>query len=702
MTEPKPFMKEWPSLPVTTGGAPRVMTLPPGITPLNPLEFVQRFPQIQSDLLRHLVSQLRIGEDETIQSEAQARRAGEALADRLAGLAQEGKVQFGVSTSGEPGVFTAPSTLLTNEEYQLTQALVHYFDSTGSFNEQTGEVVESNEIRLAKIAHEIKKLYQEAAALNEVAERLQTLEPHDYLALALMAEGLGATSAKLVEVLGNALQQAPTMSVQDFIASLLAAWRKKPEAEQPHIDVVEREVRRVYELREAPASLEPVYPPASLDDWMTKEAPRMLEECASELHTSKRVIREILDAWVGAGALSFVRTPQGILGAFPDDWPPTASRTERGLQAIFARRFKILSVTQGADGAPVVTPLTAPAASERRVVSTVPLPPERHRYQPGDATYMRALEAQYATLANLQEEANLLSRWLHTPGNGEQLPHDDSWGRLENWMIDLRAMRAADTYCWFDEPTRAVEHAAAVFPDSVRLTPDLFDGTAGFWYFLSPRDVQTVSDADLPIVALLWAWTGKALRITALLPSERGLQVSTVGMWPEGMTLAMALQEAQTAYRRVYRNADPKDLIGEQQTLAALEYMLRFFLMGWLWIRERIPVLTRQGLRPDVANKGKRKRLEEAARRLQRPLGDIQVIQLRRKAVTRLDDPNIPEEERTRAWEYSCRWIVQGHVRNQYYPSEGRHKPKWIDSYPKGPEDKPLRTPTKRIYAVNR
>lgn len=40
---------------------------------------------------------------------------------------------------------------------------------------------------------------------------------------------------------------------------------------------------------------------------------------------------------------------------------------------------------------------------------------------------------------------------------------------------------------------------------------------------------------------------------------------------------------------------------------------------------------------------------------------------------------------------YSVRWIVSGHFRQQWYPSIGAHRPKYIDSYVKGPADAPLK-----------
>lgn len=40
--------------------------------------------------------------------------------------------------------------------------------------------------------------------------------------------------------------------------------------------------------------------------------------------------------------------------------------------------------------------------------------------------------------------------------------------------------------------------------------------------------------------------------------------------------------------------------------------------------------------------------------------------------------------------DYSHRWIVNGHWRNQWLPSRKTHRAQWIAPYVKGPEDKPL------------
>jgi len=52
--------------------------------------------------------------------------------------------------------------------------------------------------------------------------------------------------------------------------------------------------------------------------------------------------------------------------------------------------------------------------------------------------------------------------------------------------------------------------------------------------------------------------------------------------------------------------------------------------------------------------------------------------------------------------DYSCRWIVRGHWRQQFYPKAARRIPLWINPFVKGPTDKPLRIPPTTVYEVSR
>ena len=70
-----------------------------------------------------------------------------------------------------------------------------------------------------------------------------------------------------------------------------------------------------------------------------------------------------------------------------------------------------------------------------------------------------------------------------------------------------------------------------------------------------------------------------------------------------------------------------------------------------------------------------------------RPEAEIRVIRLRKAehARTRRAPDEEPDEP---LW--SHRWIVEGHWRNQWYPSMQAHRPKWIPRHVKGPDHLPL------------
>jgi hypothetical protein len=65
--------------------------------------------------------------------------------------------------------------------------------------------------------------------------------------------------------------------------------------------------------------------------------------------------------------------------------------------------------------------------------------------------------------------------------------------------------------------------------------------------------------------------------------------------------------------------------------------------------------------------------------------GDVRVVTLRR---TMGDGGGETDDVFGREWTH--RWVVRGHWRNQWYPSEGVHRMVWIAPFVKGPEDKPL------------
>jgi hypothetical protein len=74
------------------------------------------------------------------------------------------------------------------------------------------------------------------------------------------------------------------------------------------------------------------------------------------------------------------------------------------------------------------------------------------------------------------------------------------------------------------------------------------------------------------------------------------------------------------------------------------------------------------------------------------------VVQMRR-----LDRrPSDSGRDESAAIEWQCQWLVRGHWRQQFYGRAGRHVPRWIAPYIKGPHDKPLKPPNSTVFAVTR
>jgi len=76
----------------------------------------------------------------------------------------------------------------------------------------------------------------------------------------------------------------------------------------------------------------------------------------------------------------------------------------------------------------------------------------------------------------------------------------------------------------------------------------------------------------------------------------------------------------------------------------------------------------------------------------------------RNVVVVRLRRPTTPtgDESEPRPVEWSHRWLVGGHWRNQWFPSLGVHRQVFISPYVKGPSDKPLIPRKTRIFDWSR
>jgi len=117
--------------------------------------------------------------------------------------------------------------------------------------------------------------------------------------------------------------------------------------------------------------------------------------------------------------------------------------------------------------------------------------------------------------------------------------------------------------------------------------------------------------------------------------------------------------------------SDPKEVTGEGDRNGS-------WLIFWRVMQK---LMAETIVKSDPQHPGRPARRD--AMRFKMPPPILRVIELRRAR----NYGEAKEKENGGGREYTHRWIVQGHWRNQWYASEGRHKQKYIGAYVKGPED---------------
>lgn len=150
--------------------------------------------------------------------------------------------------------------------------------------------------------------------------------------------------------------------------------------------------------------------------------------------------------------------------------------------------------------------------------------------------------------------------------------------------------------------------------------------------------------------------------------------------WASNLTEVVSDQDFEKYHEAVsnYAATHPEEIRGNNASVQTMGAWSAFMKSFFLLVKQKIAVI-----HPQSPGRGALRRLSRSA--LMPEDGMVQVVTLRKERPA-------SQEEITDGtpMEWSHRWIVSGHWRNQYYPSKGRHEPVWIEAYEKGPEDKPL------------
>lgn len=271
---------------------------------------------------------------------------------------------------------------------------------------------------------------------------------------------------------------------------------------------------------------------------------------------------------------------------------------------------------------------------------------------------MTALEMQFAALANVRSVIKTDHR---------------------EWQsATARALAEAECFGWTHETAAAVSLASKTIPlDSVFERSEL-PTSAAFWWLDTGIKVRLYS---VPIMALMYAPVGTGIVVWLLpKPQDSTLKPVFVGeiMLEDGFTIEQLSARSKVVFPAGY----------EPSSESTID-VLRFILAACAWLKQR--VLT------TATGHIERHRRKQISREFDVPEpSSVRVIELRRREVTGGISQGTHDQT-----DWSCRWIVNGHWRNQPY-SNGERKLIYILPYVKGPDDKPLRVPTHTVYQVSR
>jgi hypothetical protein len=261
-----------------------------------------------------------------------------------------------------------------------------------------------------------------------------------------------------------------------------------------------------------------------------------------------------------------------------------------------------------------------------------------------------------------------------------------------------------DPYYWSPECCEIIEGTAPSLPDFTLRVSD-FLSEHGWMWFSTPLKMPPVTDyvdddIDTSLAGLTWslvryeAVTEEHMRLVTFVGpglNPNGVPESLCGavigcyVLHEGrplLLLASSWMAGESLGREVQEFESGID--GDHAWgFAAFQY----FAAAITFTQQHIFVHSRQpALRPT------RKRAQKVMGHT--PL--VRVVKLRRAAnPAQHDTPGQPVE-------WSCRWVVSGHWREQYYPKTKEHRPLFVLPYVKGPQDKPLRPPRAKVFAVVR
>lgn len=245
-----------------------------------------------------------------------------------------------------------------------------------------------------------------------------------------------------------------------------------------------------------------------------------------------------------------------------------------------------------------------------------------------------------------------------------------------------------DTFFFNREFLELVLSAQDSAPESLAFDPAWIVSPAGWGAFEEPITMPVARSYDgaatwVPqVTAVGWNQTsdpeGLWLSVWLYASANAGNSLTPFIRVPLGFgwTLQRALDE--------WRGAAYATFDGREQALAACRFVFALFH----FMAHRLADTQRH-----IPDRSVRRRAEQNHQAVP---AWLTVVTLRRV------QPQDAKETRGNAPTRSCRWIVRGHWRNQWYPAERQHRARFIHAYVKGPADLPLKPLTFKLFKAVR
>lgn len=236
------------------------------------------------------------------------------------------------------------------------------------------------------------------------------------------------------------------------------------------------------------------------------------------------------------------------------------------------------------------------------------------------------------------------------------------------YLVTARSLRGRHAYFCTDEMAAVVQSAAqtALQPDTSFTECDL----------PSPDGVAYLSGPENPII-LRWCSLGQTVTVTrtslgdVVRLLEGGTKVDLKLHVPQPFEHIVLSEERcdESPTIEVHR-AFLKDhaASGSENPAATLIAFSRLIQ------QERTTDVTKEPVQSRLVDRRGRKRTQ---------LDQITYVSIRRANRSETTEGGPGRS-------YSHRWVVRGHWRRQWYPSQDRHIPIWITDHVAGPEDKPI------------